>query len=125
LSSLRALSGGPGSTEIMMSNRDEPDRSNPDDHLADFDQRLSVKIEAKRAKDRKYDRPSSESLGWRYGSEFFAGVLIGMAFGLVFDAVAGTSPLGLIVGSLFGFCAGTLNVVRAVKKINALNERED
>ena len=55
----------------------------------------------------------------RYGSDFFAGVLVGAGGGLVIDRLLGWTPWGLIAGLILGFAAGTLNVVRAARDINA------
>ena len=46
-------------------------------------------------------------------SEFAAAVLVGAILGWGVDALAGTSPFGLIVFLLLGFVAGVLNVIRA------------
>jgi len=88
---------------------------------ADLDE-LQQRIDAKRA---KYEEPagrqpsSAWSLGMRYGSEFFGGVLVGGVLGYVLDALAGISPWGLIIGTMLGFAAGTLNVVRAAREITS------
>jgi len=109
----------------MMSKRDEPDRSNPDDHLADFEQRLSVKLDAKQAEDRKYDRPKQGwATGMRYGTEFMVGVLVGAAFGYLIDRIFDTLPFGLLIGTLLGFGAGTVNVVRAAKELSERASRD-
>lgn len=49
----------------------------------------------------------------RLSSEFIAGILLGTGIGWVIDQLAGTSPWGLIVFFLLGFCAGVLNVLRS------------
>ena len=46
-------------------------------------------------------------------SEFAAAVLVGAILGWGMDALAGTSPFGLIVFLLLGFAAGVLNVIRS------------
>lgn len=48
----------------------------------------------------------------KVSSEFIAGVVVGAAIGWLVDKLAGTSPWGLIVFLLLGFCAGVLNVLR-------------
>lgn len=100
-----------------MSGKDESQR---DPSKADLDS-LQQRIDARRAKYRpQQDKApaSAWSVGMRYGSEFFAGVLVGGALGLVLDYFAGWSPWGLIAGTMFGFAAGTMNVVRAAKEIS-------
>ncbi|WP_233347704.1 AtpZ/AtpI family protein [Hyphobacterium indicum] len=104
---------------IMMSNRDEPDRSNPEDRLADFEKRLSARLESRNAEDRKYDRPRQGwAIGLRYGTEFMVGVLVGAAIGYLIDRVFDTLPFGLLIGTFLGFGAGTMNVVRAAKELS-------
>ena len=50
----------------------------------------------------------------KLSSEFVAGVVVGAALGWGIDQIAGTSPFGLIVLLLLGFCAGLLNVLRTI-----------
>ncbi len=49
----------------------------------------------------------------KMSSEFIAGVVVGAFLGWGVDQLAGTTPFGLIVFLLLGFCAGVLNVMRA------------
>jgi ATP synthase protein I len=49
----------------------------------------------------------------RLSGEFIAGILFGAAIGWVVDRFAGTSPWGLIVFLLLGFCAGILSILRS------------
>lgn len=49
----------------------------------------------------------------KVGSEFVAGVIVGVVIGYTIDRLFGTSPWGMIVFLLLGFAAGTLNVMRA------------
>lgn len=49
----------------------------------------------------------------RLSSEFIAGILVGTGIGWLIDRLAGTSPWGLIIFFLLGFCAGVLNVLRS------------
>ncbi|MAK64461.1 MAG: hypothetical protein CMF75_06925 [Maricaulis sp.] len=88
---------------------------------ADLDD-LQQRIDARREKYKpaaENAHTSAWSLGMRYGSEFFGGVLVGGGLGFGLDYIAGISPWGLIVGTMFGFAAGTLNVVRAAKEISS------
>ena len=61
----------------------------------------------------KTDSACGYAAALRRSSEFLAGILVGAAIGWVIDRVAGTSPWGLIVFLLLGFCAGILNVLRS------------
>ncbi|MDF1768485.1 AtpZ/AtpI family protein [Maricaulis sp.] len=95
---------------------------NPRTHSrADLDE-LQQRIDAKRSKHQEpAGKPPSSawSLGMRYGSEFFGGVLVGGVLGFGLDLIAGISPFGLIIGTMLGFAAGTLNVVRAAREISS------
>ena len=46
-------------------------------------------------------------------TEFVAGVIAGGGLGWFVDRTLGTSPWGLIVLLMLGFCAGIYNVMRA------------
>jgi ATP synthase protein I len=52
---------------------------------------------------------------FRVGSELLAGIIVGALLGLGADTFFGTKPFLLLVGILFGFAAGVLNVARAFK----------
>lgn len=97
------------------------DESPRDPSKSDLDS-LQQRIDARRDKYRPQTDTSPKSawqLGMRYGSEFFGGVLVGGALGFGLDHFAGISPWGLIVGTMLGFAAGTLNVVRAAREISS------
>lgn len=49
----------------------------------------------------------------KLSSEFIAAIAVGGVLGWVLDRYAGTSPWGMIVLLLLGFCAGVLNVLRS------------
>lgn len=49
----------------------------------------------------------------RLSSEFIAGIVAGGGIGFLLDTLVGTSPWGLIVFLLLGFCAGVFNVLRS------------
>jgi len=53
------------------------------------------------------------ALGLRLSADFVAGVVVGAGVGWGLDALAGTSPWGMIVFLLLGFAAGVLNVLRS------------
>lgn len=52
---------------------------------------------------------------FRVGSELLAGLMVGALLGLGLDTLFDTKPIMLLVGILFGFAAGVLNVSRAFK----------
>lgn len=49
----------------------------------------------------------------KISSEFLSAIIVGAVLGFVIDRFAGTSPWGLVVLLLLGFCAGVLNVLRS------------
>jgi ATP synthase protein I len=95
-----------------------------DAELARRMDRLTRELDAE-SRERAAAMPSDRKAGAGYaqavklGSEFVAGVLVGAALGWGLDRAAGTSPWGLIVLLLLGFCAGVLNVVRATGRMTA------
>lgn len=100
-----------------MSRKDKSPRDNSRADLSDLQQRIDARRDRYRPKANEPRTPWS--LGMRYGSEFFAGVLAGGGLGMLLDFVAKTGPWGLVAGILLGFAAGTLNVVRAAREINS------
>jgi ATP synthase protein I len=62
-------------------------------------------------------RPTSDSsaLGqaFRLSAEFVSGVAAGGILGWIVDRLFGSSPWGLIICLILGFCAGMLNLMRA------------
>jgi ATP synthase protein I len=53
-------------------------------------------------------------MAMKISSEFISAVIVGAILGYLFDRFVGTSPWGMIVMLLLGFCAGVLNVMRTV-----------
>ncbi|WP_414475025.1 AtpZ/AtpI family protein [Microvirga sp. M2] len=84
--------------------------------LKSLDARIS-QASAHRAEPETRNRQTSDSraLGqaFRLSAEFVAGVVAGGVIGWLVDHFAGTSPWGLIVCLILGFCAGMLNLLRA------------
>ncbi|WP_137132377.1 AtpZ/AtpI family protein [Rhizobium sp. FY34] len=54
------------------------------------------------------------ALGLKISSEFIAAIAVGALLGYLLDRLAGTTPWGMIILLLLGFCAGVLNVLRAL-----------
>ncbi len=73
----------------------------------DTDERLE-----RDAAGRRRENANGMAYAVKISSEFIAGVVVGAAIGWLVDKMAGTSPWGLIVFLLLGFCAGVLNVLR-------------
>ena len=85
--------------------------------------RLSRHLDAERQERAAALPPERRDGGYAQGvklaSEFVAVVLVGAALGWGIDRVAGTSPWGLIIFLLLGFCAGVVNVVRSAGRMSA------
>jgi ATP synthase protein I len=64
---------------------------------------------------------SGMSLGLRMGSEFASAILVGGLLGYGVDFLAKSSPWGLLAGLVLGFVTGTVNIVRAARKMAAAN----
>ena len=87
-----------------------------DARRASLEKRLSehkVKAEVESAKSNGNDK-TGMAQAIKLSSEFIAGIVVGAALGWGIDQLAGTSPFGMIVLLLLGFCAGILNVLRTV-----------
>jgi ATP synthase protein I len=96
---------------------------NPEDGLEERRRRLSAELAARHVEDAaeaKRDAQSEESrrgmaLGFKISSEFIAAVAVGAVLGYLLGlAWPASKPWGLIIFLLLGFCAGVLNVLRAV-----------
>jgi ATP synthase protein I len=93
-----------------------------EDGLEERRRRLSAKLAGQEAADvaeAKKEASSQESrkgmaLGLKISSEFISAIAVGALLGYAIDRFAGTSPWGMIILLLLGFCAGILNVLRAV-----------
>lgn len=94
-----------------------------DDSLEARRKRLASELSAHRAEIAPEADKSESNQGYAYAvklsSEFIAGVLVGAALGYLLDRLAGTSPWGMIVLLLLGFCAGVLNVLRSTGAISS------
>ena len=90
--------------------------------LKSLDARIS-QASAHRAESEPRARPTSDSsaLGqaFRLSAEFVAGVAAGGILGWIVDRLFGTSPWGLIVCLILGFCAGMLNLMRAAGMVKS------
>jgi ATP synthase protein I len=86
-----------------------------DARRAELDRRIAERQVARQAEDGAKPRGDPAAMGraLKMSSEFIAGVLVGAFLGWGVDQLAGTTPFGLIVFLLLGFCAGVLNVMRA------------
>lgn len=80
-------------------------------------QRLDAELLARRkvGSETSSNREAAKGFGLavKLSSEFIAGVVVGALIGYLMDRFLGTSPWGMIVFLLLGFCAGVLNVLRS------------
>ena len=94
--------------------------SSPDGDLSERLKRLETQLDRKRgtaptqggAFERSSSDPSALGRAFRMSAEFVAGVIAGGGLGWLFDRALGTSPWGMIVLLMLGFCAGIYNVMR-------------
>lgn len=95
----------------------DPSPDGKDDRFGSFDARLRA-AQARRAdKERPKGGPgksTSSGIGYamRLGSEMVAAVIVGGGIGFGLDYLLGSKPWLALVGVIFGFVAGTINVVR-------------
>jgi len=66
-----------------------------------------------REQEQRTESKKGMAQAFRLSSEFIAGIVVGAGIGYLIDAFFGTSPSGLIVFLLLGFCAAVVNVMRA------------
>lgn len=84
--------------------------------LKSLDARISqASVHRAESEPRTRQTSDSSALGqaFRLSAEFVAGVAAGGIMGWIVDYLLGSSPWGLIVCLLLGFCAGMLNLMRA------------
>ena len=83
--------------------------------LKSLDARISqASVHRAESEPRTRQSSNSSALGqaFRLSAEFVAGVFAGGILGWIVDRLFGTSPWGLIVCLILGFCAGMLNLMR-------------
>jgi ATP synthase protein I len=100
--------------------RKDASSATAEDDLSRRLERLGTDLDAKRpaaAPERSGPERSSNNtaigLAFRLSAEFVAGVIAGGIVGWLIDRMVGSSPWGLIVCLILGFCAGMLNLMRA------------
>ncbi|UGY11244.1 MULTISPECIES: AtpZ/AtpI family protein [unclassified Phyllobacterium] len=120
---------------MPLANGKEPDTSGPvgdtpgagrrltSDELESRSRSLAAKLAARgvglkpSSQDKGTETASGVAQAVKLSSEFIAGVLAGAGLGWLADRFLGTSPWGLIVLLLLGFCAGTLNILRSTGRV--------
>ncbi|WP_159946818.1 AtpZ/AtpI family protein [Rhizobium sp. 18065] len=116
---------------------------NREESLDERRRRLAAALAVRdtKGKDEERDEIRAEETRKGYGmamkisSEFISAVIVGALLGYLFDHFVGTTPWGMIVLLLLGFCAGVLNVMRTVgvvasphpgdRKMDLKNKGED
>jgi len=94
---------------------------NRNDSLDERRKRLAdelAKVKAEDDAEARTEQNAAESrkgfaMAIKLSSEFISAVIVGAMLGYLLDHFAGTSPWGMIVLLLLGFCAGVLNVLRS------------
>lgn len=94
---------------------------NRNDSLDERRKRLAAELAQVKAEDHAEDTAAKSAQESRKGmamalklsSEFISAILVGAMLGYLLDYFAGTSPWGMIILLLLGFCAGVLNVLRS------------
>ncbi|MDI7861513.1 AtpZ/AtpI family protein [Rhizobiaceae bacterium n13] len=100
-----------------------------DKGLEERRKRLGAKLakvrKEEREEDARDDRAEESRKGYavamKLSSEFISAIIVGALLGYLLDRFAGTSPWGMIVLLLLGFCAGVLNVLRSAGKVAAVH----
>ena len=90
--------------------------------LKSLDARISqASVQRAEAEPRTRQTSDSSAIGqaFRLSAEFVAGVAAGGILGWIVDRLFGTSPWGLIVCLILGFCAGMLNLLRAAGMVKS------
>lgn len=96
-----------------------------EESLEDRRKRLAAELASRRGADEATEAGEARAEQSRKGyaqamklsSEFISAIVVGVILGYLFDRFASTSPWGLIVFLLLGFCAGVLNVLRTAGKV--------
>ncbi|KXG84568.1 AtpZ/AtpI family protein [Agrobacterium bohemicum] len=83
-------------------------------HLADELAKVKSDDEAERRSEQNaQESRKGFALAIKLSSEFISAIIVGAMLGYLLDYFVGTSPWGMIVLLLLGFCAGVLNVLRS------------
>lgn len=67
-------------------------------------------------------RQSAFGAAFKFAAELVVGVVVGGGLGWILDKQFGTAPWLMVVLVILGFAAGLLNVVRAAREAQTINE---
>ncbi|MBJ7446574.1 MAG: AtpZ/AtpI family protein [Brevundimonas sp.] len=83
--------------------------------------RSASELEARTTSDKTADAVAQAVAGkaYRIVAELIGGVLVGLGLGFVIDLLVGSSPWGLIGGTLFGFAVSIWMAWRTTKRLQA------
>lgn len=112
------MSKRPGETGDRLPGQDKDANARGDDlerRRRELDAAILARRPATGGKDQASKSSGMAGVGnaLKLSSEFIAGIVVGAAIGWIIDRLAGTSPFGLVVFLLLGFCAGVLNALRS------------
>lgn len=98
----------------MMDDREESLEERRKRLAEELSHRDSAARDGERAEINAEEARKGYGMAMKISSEFISAIIVGAILGYLFDHFVGTSPWGMIVMLLIGFCAGVLNVMRVV-----------
>lgn len=122
--------------EVMAEDSDKDRASDPAPRQRDPDEarlaerlaRLSKRLSGGDADTSKTSPPVTSDVtglgrALRVATDLAGGVLVGVAIGLLLDRLLSSTPWGLLIFVLLGFCAGVLNMLRGVGLLSQPGEK--
>ena len=94
------------------------------DELKALDKRLET-IEKKRAKSHDHSAERGADQGFQVLGELLGGILGGLGLGWLWDQMAGTKPIGIIIGTILGMVAAVYAVVKRAQAIELKAAKRD
>jgi ATP synthase protein I len=100
------------------------DSEDPDQrHLDDLGRRIEA-VRGQHPEAKPTQSSGRLNVVYRLSTEFVAAVFVGVALGLGFDFMTGLKPLGILVFSMLGIAAAFYSVARAMRQLNAEQDKE-
>jgi ATP synthase protein I len=106
---------------------DDTDMPPPEETREEAIRRLQQRagaLEARAAQTPRDYGSQAHSYGYRLLGLLLGGVVVGLGFGAAIDAVAKTTPFGMIIGVLVGFGVSVWMAVRTAQKMSAEATRD-